>query len=193
MIAAIAPTPARHRVLHRLRAKAHERHRVARTRARRRRPAPCIRRGCGRRRPPAAGRPPRATRATRATPAVSITGCVLARQVERVRRARRSTSAHRSSPSASDASANVARTTGCVGEAGHHADRLRALSGKHECELHRHPASSDPAHERRAPREAAADAEQHHVLAGADAAVAHRDVERERNRRRRRVARAGRR
>ena len=40
----------------------------------------------------------------------------------------------------------------------------------------------------RAPGEAAADAYEHHVSPRANAAVAHRDVERERNRRRRRVA-----
>src|ERR1700712_4627640 len=44
------------------------------------------------------------------------------------------------------------------------------------------------ANDRRAPRKAAADAFYQHMLAALDAAVAHGDVERERNRCRRRIA-----
>ena len=79
--------PCRHRLLHRLRAKAHQRHRVGEARARPRRPAPCIRPGCGRRRPPASARP----RARHARYSRDAGGqhhrLRVDRQVERLRRA----------------------------------------------------------------------------------------------------------
>ena len=67
----------RHRFLHRLRAKAHQRQRVAEAAARRRPPARSTRPGCGRRRSPAPARPSRARRGRRRSPRVSITGWVL--------------------------------------------------------------------------------------------------------------------
>src|SRR5579875_3571068 len=60
------------------------------------------------------------------------------------------------------------------------ADQLQINGGRRMKE----PVTED----RRAPREAAADAFDQHVLSALDAAVAHRDVERERNRRRRGIA-----
>ena len=70
-----------------------------------------------------------------ATPAVSITGCVLVVRFS-ASAGPCSTSAHRSSPSASEASANVSRTTGCAAKPPIMPTALRALPGKHECELH---------------------------------------------------------
>ena len=166
--------------------------RVGEARARRRRPAPCIRRGCGRRRRPAARRPPRATRATRATPAVSITGCVLTRQVERLRRALLDQRPQVVAQRVATLRRRSRARPGCVGEALHHADRLRALAGKHECELHRQRSqiqrrSTEP-HVNPPPTPSSIT-----CWPRSNAPVAHRDVERQRNRRRRRVARAGRR
>ena len=71
-----------------------------------------------------------------------------------------------------------------------HADGLRALAGKDECERF-HVSDCRRASEveqGRAPGEAAADAFEHQRVALADLAVAHRRVERERDRRGRRVA-----
>ena len=79
-----------------------------------------------------------------------------------------------------------------------HADRLRSLTGKNECERghrlslcrrcmsRRAPASEIEQY--RAPREAAAHPFEHHRIAGLDLARAHRLVKRQRNRRGRRVA-----
>src|SRR5690348_10923006 len=113
-----------------------------------------------------------------AIPAVSITGCVL-----RVRLSPSAgpscTSCHRSSPSASDASANVARTTASSSKPSIMPTCCEPCPGNTKAiviaNLH--------AYEYGAPREAAADAKQHQVLAPADAAVANGDVEREWNRR----------
>ena len=97
------------------------------TRVRRRRPAPCTRPGCGRRRCPVAVRPRRATRATPRRRRSSITGCVFT-----VRSSAPSLSADDERPQV------LAQHVRGLGEglahrrmmrvARHHADRLRALS-----------------------------------------------------------------
>lgn len=72
--------------------------------------------------------------------------------------------------------AHGSRVTECL----HHSDSLRALPGEDECEF-LHGCESLPAHEHGAPGDAAADAFEQDVLTRAYAAIAHRDIERERH------------